>query len=169
MTELKKLHLACGTDYLEGYENVDLYPQEGAKVDASYDVTTIPYPDNSIDEIRALHIIEHFDWFQIHNVLREWHRVLKPGGRLVLETPDFLESCKLFTVCDEPTRWLLYGHFFATPWVPGQTHKFLFTEYQLAVTLGNIGFKNVTRIPPMSNYVPSYPSPNLFLAVETFK
>ena len=91
-----KLHLACGLDYQPGYVNVDLYPQENAKVDAVFDVKKIPYDDNTVDEIRALHIIEHFDWFEGQEVLKEWYRVLKPGGKLIIETPDFLASCVAF-------------------------------------------------------------------------
>ena len=163
-----KLHLACGLDYLEGYINVDLYPQEGAKVDEVFDVRKIPYPDNSVDEIRAFHIIEHFDWKEGQRTLEEWYRVLKPGGRLWLETPDFLASCDAFVKADNNFKNYLYGHFFATPWIPGQTHKFLFTEEQLKIQLTWARFKTINRLPPSSNYI----TPGLeflFLNVEAFK
>ena len=62
-----KLHLACGDDYIDGYVNVDLYNTK--RVDAKFDIRQIPYESNSVDEIKAFHIIEHFDWFEIHDVL----------------------------------------------------------------------------------------------------
>jgi teichuronic acid biosynthesis glycosyltransferase TuaG len=163
-----KLHLACGHDYQPDYINVDFYPVEGVVIDAQFDVAELPYEDNSVDEIRAFHIIEHFDWYQGQKVLEEWYRVLKPGGRLWLETPDFLATCDAFVKGTSDFRILLYGHFFAMPWIPGQTHKFLFTEDQLRCQLGWAKFGQVNRLPPASNYVrpDTY---NLFLNVEAFK
>jgi glycosyltransferase involved in cell wall biosynthesis len=163
-----KLHLACGHDYRDDYINVDLYPVEGVITDAQFDVATLPYDDNTVDEIRAFHIIEHFDWHQGQRTLEEWYRVLKPGGRLWLETPDFLASCDAFVKGTPEFRNLLYGHFFAMPWIPGQTHKFLFTEDQLRIQLEWAGFKFTKRLPPSSGYVRP-DTWQLFLNVESFK
>lgn len=168
-----KLHLACGHDYDEDYINVDLYAPEDAKCDVRFDVQKLPYDDNTVDEIKAFHIIEHFHFFEVQEVLKEWHRVLKPGGKLYLETPDFLETCRSFVEGSpsmplEEWRVLLYGHFFAHPWIPGQTHKFLFTEGQLKTNLGWAGFQNVKRVRPASKYVMNE-THHLFLTVEAFK
>lgn len=161
-----KLHLACGDQYLDGWVNVDLY--NTAKVDASFDVSTIPYGDNTVDEIKAFHIIEHFDWFKGQDTLKEWFRVLKPGGRLWLETPDFFASCKEFVEGSADMQMHLYGHFFSTPWIPGQAHLFLFTEAQLKWQLQEVGFKVVNRIAPSSKYLGHYPA-HIFLCVEAYK
>jgi predicted SAM-dependent methyltransferase len=161
-----KLNLACGDDYLDGYTNVDLY--HDGKVDARFDVSTIPYEDNSVDEIKAFHIIEHFDWHKGKDVLKEWHRVLKPNGRLYLETPDFLASCRDFVNGSPDYRIHLYGHFFSMPWIKGQEHLFLFTEDQLRTHLMWTGFNRVNRLPPASKYLEHYPA-HLFLTVEAFK
>ncbi len=168
-----KLHLACGHDYNDDHINVDLYAPEDARCDVRFDVMKLPYPDNSVDEIKAFHIIEHFHFFDVKSLLEEWFRVLKPGGRLYLETPDFLETCRSFVEGSpkmpiEEWRVLLYGHFFAHPWVPGQTHKFLFTESQLKTNLNWAGFKLVNRLPPASKYVMNH-TVHLFLTVEAFK
>lgn len=163
-----KLHLACGLDYHPDYINVDLYPMEQGKYDAQFDVKTLPYDDNTVDEIKAFHVIEHFDFWEASVTLKEWHRVLKPGGRLWLETPDFYTTCESFIQGSYEWQVLLYGHFFAHPWVPGQTHKFLFTEHQLRIHLQQAGFNVVNRLPPSSKYVlPT--TPHLFLNVEAFK
>jgi SAM-dependent methyltransferase len=58
------------------------------KVDLACDVSVLPFEVGSVDFIYAGHLIEHFYPNQILRVLQEWHRVLKPGGRLVVVTPD---------------------------------------------------------------------------------
>ena len=173
MLDKLKLHLACGHDYNEDYINIDFYSPPDAILDARFDVQKLPYDDNSVDEIKAFHIIEHFHFFEIQEVLKEWYRVLKPGGRLYLETPDFLETCRSFVegspgIDIESWRITLYGHFFAHAWVPGQTHKFLFTDTQLRANLGWAGFGQVNRLPPASKYVMEH-TKHLFLTVEAFK
>lgn len=161
-----KLNLGCGTDYQEGYVNVDMYSD--SQVDARFDISAVPYEDNSVDEIRAYHVIEHFDYKQAHLVLKEWHRVLKPGGTIRIETPDFLESCKDFITADEDRRWKLYGHFFSEAWRPGFVHKFLFIESELHKALTWAGFTDIVRLEPTSGYLAELPA-NLFLNMQGTK
>ena len=53
------------------------------------DVTqTLPFADGSFDTVVFLEIIEHLR--NPYSAVRELHRVLKPGGRLVLSTPNIL-------------------------------------------------------------------------------
>ncbi len=91
-----KLHIGCGEKYLEGYVNIDYPPSEHSvmtvKADIYHDIRTLSYPENSIDEIRSHHLFEHFSRAEAIALLLRWRRWLKPGGKLVIETPDFL-SC----------------------------------------------------------------------------
>lgn len=162
------LQLACGQDVQPGYINTDLYPEKDIEIDAIVDAREIPYDDNSLDTLRALHVIEHFDFQEGKKVLQEWYRVLKPGGKLIIETPDFFNSCKAFVEGNEEQRILLYGHFFAYPWLAGQTHKFLFTETQLKTELEWAGFKNIKRVQPISHYVLPF-TVSWHLSMEAFK
>jgi GT2 family glycosyltransferase/predicted SAM-dependent methyltransferase len=163
-----KLHLGCGDEYDDDYINVDFYIPEDKKIDARFDILSIPYPDNSVDEIKAFHVIEHFDFFEIQKILKEWNRVLKPGGKLYVETPDFLSTCDAFVKGSEEFRIFLYNQFFGHNWFPGGAHKFLFTENQLRVNLDWAGFKNVIRVAPASKYVQPATT-HLFLTVEAYK
>jgi predicted SAM-dependent methyltransferase len=161
-----KLNLGSGGDYINGYINVDLYAENA---DERFDVAKLPYQDNSIDEIRAYHVIEHFDYLQAHDVLKEWNRVLKSGSKIFIETPDFLESCKEFIKSDQDERWNLYGHFFSTAWInPGLIHKFLYTEFELKKTMTWAGFKHIERKEPNSSYV-KHNNKHIFLNVEAIK
>lgn len=53
----------------------------------------LPYPDNSVEEIRASHILEHFTFCDAEKAVKEWVRVLKPGGRLRVAVPDVDKAC----------------------------------------------------------------------------
>lgn len=88
-----KLNLACGKSTKPDFINVDLYEPEA---DFNYNVDSLPYRNDSVSLIYASHIIEHFHQHKIYEILKEWHRVLKPGGQLIIETPDFYTTCKEF-------------------------------------------------------------------------
>ena len=140
-----KLNLGCGNDILPDFVNCDRYD---AACDVCCDAKNLPFKTNSIDEIYASHLIEHFNFFEAFEVLREWKRVLKPGGILRIETPDMEKSCEAFLKATEQQRLRLYYHFFSEPWVsPGQIHKFLYTETQLHWTLQCCGFNSIQTFP----------------------
>lgn len=137
-----KLNLGCGDLLFDDYINCDLY---NSKADLQIDCRILPYEDNSVEEIQAIHLLEHFDYQEAQDILKEWYRALIPGGKLIIETPDLLNSCISFVEGSEQDRVDLYGHFFSTPWIDGQMHKFLYTENQLGGTLLQVGFRNIIR------------------------
>jgi len=161
-----KLHLGCGDQKLAGYINIDLHSDTAdEKLDA---IDLSKYPDNSVDEILALHLIEHFHFQDGQKALREWFRVLRPGGVLRIETPDLLNLCKHFVAGPEDLRISLYPHFFAHPWEEGQTHYFLYTEVQLGWTLQQIGFQKIARKAPIRYEVQPELS-DIYLYLEAVK
>lgn len=50
------------------------------------EVTSLPWPDESFDRVLFADVIEHLDPAQDVAALAELHRVLKPGGRLLVHT-----------------------------------------------------------------------------------
>jgi ubiquinone/menaquinone biosynthesis C-methylase UbiE len=51
------------------------------------DIFNMPYADNSVDGIWNVGVMEHFTHEQIDAILAEFHRVLKPGHRIILLWP----------------------------------------------------------------------------------
>lgn len=51
-----------------------------------HDGKDLPFKDNTLDFVFSSHLLEDFlDW---DPVLKEWVRVLKPGGKLIIMVPD---------------------------------------------------------------------------------
>lgn len=91
--EMVKLNLGSFVDVIPGWENIDIlalrqYIPPEIKF-RQWDLRRgIPYPDNSVDLIRASHLIEHFTLEEAHKLGSEIYRILKPGGFARISTPD---------------------------------------------------------------------------------
>jgi len=81
-----KLNLGCGTDYKEGYVNVD---QGECRCDVKHDLEIFPWPfeDSSAEEMWFQHIFEHFSPANFLNIVREIYRVSKNGATVTLISP----------------------------------------------------------------------------------
>ena len=90
-----KLHLGCGQRFIPGFVPVDAVAMP--HVDHAMDVRQLArFPNESADLIYASHVLEHFGRNEYMDVLREWRRVLKPGGILRLSVPDFAACAALY-------------------------------------------------------------------------
>ena len=83
-----KLHLGCGTKKLPGWINIDSVA--GCHPDLVHDITeALPYADLSAQEVLAEDLLEHFDKYMRFVVFSEWARVLKVGGTITVQVPNF--------------------------------------------------------------------------------
>jgi predicted SAM-dependent methyltransferase len=60
----------------------------------------IPFPDNSIEYVRASHVLEHLTIEEAHPFLKEIHRVLKPNGLVRIAVPDTDLIIDKYLKCD---------------------------------------------------------------------
>jgi len=60
-------------------------PRNTEFVQANLESDTLPWPEQSFDSITCMHVVEHLH--TMTNLWREIRRLLKPGGRVYIETP----------------------------------------------------------------------------------
>lgn len=83
---MRRLNLGCGVDTRLDCVNLDWKAYPG--VDVVHDLRRrLPFADESFDEILAFDIIEHVG--EYNRLLREIHRVLAPGGSVLIRVPHF--------------------------------------------------------------------------------
>ena len=83
-----KLNLGCGYNKLDGYVNVDHDSRCEPDVVADLE-DTLPFEDNSVDEIMMTHVLEHLgaDVKTYFKIWKELYRVLKNEGVVKIIVP----------------------------------------------------------------------------------
>lgn len=75
--------------YSSEYVGVDIevsgHPEEMKKADVYFDGINLPFDDSSFDGVLASEVFEHV--FDLKACLKEIHRVLKPGGKMLVTCP----------------------------------------------------------------------------------
>jgi len=81
------IDLGCGRHKAPGALGVDVVPLPG--VDLVHDLQQFPYPlpGNCADEIRLMHVLEHFA--DPLPILQEVWRLARPGGTILIRTPHY--------------------------------------------------------------------------------
>lgn len=145
-----KLHLACGSVHLNGWINIDV---DDPAADRHFDLRIpMPIPTASTDVIFSEHFIEHVTRREAVHFLCECHRLLKPGGRLRLSTPD-LEWVVAKYLTGEIDHWKDV-HFVCHSRCQLMNesmrlwgHQWLYDAEDLRATLGEAGFHDVRDVP----------------------
>jgi len=131
-----KLNLGAGDTVIDGYTPIDRkFGQE---------VFPLPgkYVENSIDEIRASHVFEHFPYRQCFAVLKHWVSRLKPGGIIKIAVPDFNRIIEPYTR-GEKTNVL--GYLFGGQIDDNDFHKATFDKTSLSDLMTAAGLRDLTE------------------------
>ena len=139
-----KIHIGAGNrDFGEGWYNID-----GANFPHihSHDITKLDFEDDSVDLIYASHVLPYFDREEVVPVLKEWKRVLKPGGVLRLAVTNFQVIAGLYSNGKYPLKNFL-GPMFGK-WKIGKKYVYHKTTYDCAdlmELLSSVGMKSIRR------------------------
>jgi len=102
------LDVGCGRgDFLIGFKDMGL-AVEGLDIEmphspilkdievrcSNFESEPFPFNSDTFDVVFSKSVIEHL--FDPGNFMRESYRVLKPGGRIILMTPDWISQMRIF-------------------------------------------------------------------------
>jgi predicted SAM-dependent methyltransferase len=134
-----RVHLGCGNHRLEGCLNVD--QRKTRATDMVCDVRRLPFRGGTFESVESYHVIEHLPRHDLEPALRAWRRLLRDGGKLVIECPDF----------DADVREYLAGRterldsIFGLQRYRGDAHLFGYNFERLKALLEKCGYREVVR------------------------
>lgn len=156
---LRKLHIGCGDNILKGWLNTDFYPLASGII--HLDATKkLNFSASSFDYIFSEHMIEHIPQIKATSMLQECYRILKPGGKLRLVTPDLYFVCKLIMDrdhhdCERYIQWAIANSddnvsksapcVVANRLMRDWGHLFLYDHETLTEILQSIGFTQISK------------------------
>ena len=164
------LEIGPGSQRIEGFETLNICRNK--RTDYVADASKpLRFATGTFDGLYASHILEHVPWYIVDRVLKEWVRVLKPGGFLEIWVPDALKIAKAFCEAEErgdkgyledswarfnakrdSARWFC-GRMFSYGDGSGKRnhfnyHRGAFSERYLRELLEDCGLRDVRRMTP---------------------
>lgn len=138
-----RLNVGCGKRVFDGWTGIDASPDRSA-ADLIAQAWDIPLPDGCVDEVQAIHLIEHMVPWKAKDALREWFRLMKPGATIVMEQPDLIKCCQNLLNGiqgkhpDQLGLWGIFGD--SRDNDEFMLHRFGYTFESLSKVLKEVGF-----------------------------
>jgi hypothetical protein len=126
------LNIGSGRTTLPGFEPWDIKDRKPG--------FPLGVPDNSIGEIYASHVLEHFSWRETQAVLSDWFRALEPGARCRVAVPDF---DKIISLHGKGDCTFTEAYLFGGQIDSDDHHHCAFTEQTLRTQMEKAGLVNI--------------------------
>lgn len=144
-----RLNLGSGKHPWPNAINVD-YDE---RADIVGPIDSLPFEDESVNEIYAIHLFEHLNRTELDKPLNEWKRVLKKGGKLILEMPCLTRIAEMVLEGESDPKKTLFGIFGdVREKSPYMRHQWCYTEKEIKLILEEFGF-SVEISEPVFHYV----------------
>ncbi len=155
MPEPIRLNIGAGPHKAAGYVSVDAYHPAA---DIHADAACLPYPNESVETIVTSHMVEHLAEDHFLRALREWKRVLIPGGRLEIRCPNIEHYLQKWLASSDEMRFG-EGKRWLVGWAErgdGYLNRNVFTPRRLAKLVSEAGFlvERASVFPTRDGYTP---------------
>lgn len=156
-----RINFACGKQTWPDFYCIDAVQHKRAsrevdllhafRFDGPHLVNPLPLEDGCASELHAYHFIEHVYAWEAPAVVREFRRLLGPGGRLILELPNLYHAAHnlLAVTPDKLCMWPLYGD--PGPQDPYMCHRWGYTPETITDLLRAADFHHVKIRPPQTH------------------
>jgi SAM-dependent methyltransferase len=155
----RRIEIGAGFSGRPGYVHVDLLPFTD-DIDLLASGDALPIPNEWADEILSVHMIEHVHPQGLLATLRHWYERLRPGGVLVIHTPNGAALGQALADTGTGTEdryWAVmsavfgYGHHPADMTSPAALtgnadHKIVFTSPWLQKLMAGAGFCDIEDV-----------------------
>jgi SAM-dependent methyltransferase len=151
----RKIEVGGGPFPQAGYIHVDV-DRRARHLEALAPAWKLPFPDGWATEILAIHSLEHVHPRMLLATLREWHRVLAPGGRVQVHVPNAPELVASFLESPVEQKWRTMGALLGMYCHPGVSapedlevpsdHQVMFDWHLLSWALTSAGFRHVADL-----------------------
>jgi ubiquinone/menaquinone biosynthesis C-methylase UbiE len=144
-------NLGCGKTRWDGWIGVDL--TEGAEIQSDIRKLSAIETD-SADAVAAIHVLEHFYEREVFDIIREWRRILKPAGTMILELPSLDKMCGYIHWAIQnrqpPLAFMTLGGLYGDQVAdrPEMQHKWAWGAKSLMRVLEMAGMREVKHLPP---------------------
>ena len=145
---MRRLHIG-GSESRQDWEVLDVMP--GAHVDHVGDAADLSrFTDSTFEAVYASHVAEHFGYRQdLLAALREWWRVLQPGGQLYVSVPDLDILAEMFLLRESigiGDRFEIMRMMFGGQMDAHDFHRVGLNEEFLRDFLRSAGFTDIRRV-----------------------
>lgn len=155
-----KINFGAGKQTWDGFFCIDAvqHPKATRALDlvhaVKFDGTAIqplPLPNDCADELHSYHFLEHVWAWEAPALVREWRRLLKQGGLLVLELPNIEHAARnlLAGMNDQMVMFPFYGD--PSHMDPFMTHRWGYTPKTVEKLLKECGFTKVRHMEPRTH------------------
>ena len=141
-----RLNIGGGRTPIPGYLTVDrVFGDEAYPLE---------FGDDTLDEIYASHVLEHFGWSEYEDVLRDWIRAIRPGGTLRISVPDIDRA---MAMAGQPGMPPVGAVLMGGQTDPNDFHKSAWNTPDLTALLKRLGLVNVREFEPFANDCSRWP------------
>ena len=112
------------------------------------DIRYLPYKKESVDEILAVQVFEHFSYSEGKDILKYWGSLLKKGGVMHIDIPDLDGTVEVYRKDPEWGTRLLYG----SQKNEYGIHKAMYTRKTLCELFSSVGLEHLELQPNFHSY-----------------